>query len=359
MPQSEVTIAKALKSKGYQTGIIGKWHLGHLPEYLPTAHGFDYYFGLPYSNDMLPHNKWPELPLYRNSEVIETAPDQTQLTKRYTEEAIGFITKNKNKPFFLYYPNNFPHVPLYVSNDYAGKTKRGLYGDVVAELDWSVGRIMQTLKDLDLDKNTLVIFTSDNGPWLREGEAGGSAGLLFEGKGSTYEGGMRVPCVVRWPGKIKPGQTCDEPAATMDLLPTLAKLTGAVLPTDRVYDGADMMPLLRGEKKTIRDMVFYYHRDELYAVRKGKWKAHFITHPSYRPDVAPVVHDTAVLHNIEIDPSEKYDVSRAHMDVVKELTAEYKKHKASFKPAPQLVDAIYYKAGEQGKDWWKGKAGVQ
>ncbi|MEX2335683.1 MAG: sulfatase [Fulvivirga sp.] len=195
LPQSEVTIAKALKEKAYKTGIIGKWHLGHLPEYLPSSHGFDYYFGISYSNDMIHarNENFPPLPLYRNNEVIEEGIDQTTLTKRYTEEAVDFIKENKNQPFFLYYPNNFPHVPLFASENFKGKSKRGLYGDVVEELDWSVGEILKTLKELNLDKNTLVVFTSDNGPWLTKKERGGSAGLLFEGKGSAYEGGMRVP----------------------------------------------------------------------------------------------------------------------------------------------------------------------
>ena len=352
LPQTEITIAKALKSKNYQTGIIGKWHLGHLPQFLPPSHGFDYYFGIPYSNDMIPRG-WPPLPIYRNKEVIETNPDQSQLTKRYTEEAIGFIKKNKDKPFFLYYPNNFPHVPLHASKDFKGKSKRGLYGDVVSELDWSVGKILNTLKELKLDKNTLVIFTSDNGPWLLMKQDGGSAGSLFEGKGSAYEGGMRVPAIAWWPGTIKPNQINEALAATMDLFPTILKLVSIELPKDREYDGQDIMPLLKNEKKQVRDIVYYYHRFELYAIRKGPWKAHFITKPSYRKDVPATVHETPILVNIEIDPSEKYDVGKDHPDIVKDLREEYEKRNASVKSAPNLLDSIYWKMGTPPKEWWK------
>ena len=359
LPQTELTIARLLKSVNYTTGVIGKWHLGHLPQYLPASHGFDYYFGIPYSNDMRPENEnggWPALPVYRNTHVIEQGPDQTGLTKRYTDEAVEFIRKNKDKPFFLYYPNNFPHVPLYASKDFSGTSKRGLYGDVVSELDWSVGKVLATLKELKLDKNTLVIFTSDNGPWLTQKENGGSAGLLFEGKGSAYEGGMRVPAIAWWPGTIKEGQISEALATTMDILPTVASLSGASLPTDRAYDGESMLPLFTGQKKQVREMVFYYHRTDLYAVRKGPWKAYFITKPSFKKDIPAVVHDTAVLINIEADPSEKYDVSRQHPDVVKDLTAEYQKFKASVKTSPNLTDSIYWKIGAPPKEWWKGMA---
>jgi len=203
LPASEITIAEALKSAGYSTGIIGKWHLGHLPQYLPAKQGFDYFYGIPYSNDMnsIRNKSNPPLPLYKDSKVIGENPDQSLSTKNYTEEAINFIKRNKTKPFFLYYANHFPHEPLSVSNDFKGKSKRGLYGDVVAELDWSVGQVLKTLREQKLDKNTLVIFTSDNGPTLQHREAGGSAGLLYEGKKTTYEGGMRVPAIAWWPGK--------------------------------------------------------------------------------------------------------------------------------------------------------------
>ncbi len=342
LPQSEITIAEALKSKNYQTGIIGKWHLGHLPQFMPLNNGFDYFFGLPYSNDMLEgtYKNAPPLPLYKNEEIIEQNPDQRLLTKRYTEEVVNFIRKNKEKPFFLYYPNNFPHVPLHASVDFKGKSKRGLYGDVVEELDWSVGQILDLLKELNIEKNTLVLFTSDNGPWLAKKENGGSAGLLFEGKGSAYEGGMRVPAIAWWPGVIKAGQINTAIATTMDLYPTILNLANVPLPEDRVIDGTDLYPLFTGQKEQVRELVFYYNRDQLYAIRKGCWKAHFITKPSYSKE-APVVHDIPVLYNIENDPSEKNNVSKEHPEIIEEIEKEMEKHKATIIPAKSQLDGGY------------------
>lgn len=350
LPLEEVTIPEMLKTKGYSTGIIGKWHLGCLPEFLPIHQGFDYWFGIPYSNDMgkvgvgLGENgrisgnvikqKYVPLPLYRNDKIIETEPDQHYLTQRYTKEAINFIKRNKekNKPFFLYYASNFPHVPLYASPAFEGKSKRGIYGDVVTELDWSIGQVLKTLQDLKIDKNTLVIFTSDNGPWLLLQEYGGSAGLLFEGKNSTYEGGMREPAIAWWPGRIKANVISTALANSMDLLPTFAKLSGANLPKDKILDGTDISDLLFGKKDKVRNMIYYYINQNLYAVRKGAWKAHFTTHPSYSRE-APIPHEPPLLYNIEVDPSEKYDVAKYHPDIVAELTKEYQKQKAIV-PAP-------------------------
>ena len=342
LPQSEITIAKALKTKAYQTGLIGKWHLGHLPQYLPAKHGFDYYFGLPYSNDMLPERlrqpAFPPLPLYKDSKIIETNPDQRTLTGRYTDEALGFIKKNKDRPFFLYYANNFPHVPLYVSDKFKGKSKRGLYGDVMLELDWSVGQILKTLKELKLDENTLVFFCSDNGPWLTKKENGGSAGLLFEGKDSAYEGGMRVPAIAWWPGTIKPNQTSTALATTMDVLPTILNLAKVELPKDRVFDGTNLMPLLTGQKEKVRDVVYYYYQSKLFAIRKGSWKAHFATKPSYTR-VAPVFHNPPLLYNLDQDPSEKFEIGKQHPEVIEELKKEYEKHVAGVVPVPSQLEA--------------------
>ncbi|MGV3502098.1 MAG: sulfatase [Adhaeribacter sp.] len=341
LPQSEITLARALKAKGYQTGIIGKWHLGHLPAFLPPSHGFDFYFGIPYSNDMLPgpNNKVQPLPLYQDKKVLEENPDQSQLTRRYTEQALAFIRKNKDKPFFLYYPNNFPHVPLHASAAYKGKSKRGLYGDVVEELDGSVGQILKTLRELQLDKNTLVIFTSDNGPWLLKKEEGGSAGLLFEGKGAAYEGGMRVPAIAWWPGTIPARQVNPALATTLDLFPTILKLAGAALPSDRVLDGTDLYPLLTGQKKEVREFVYYYNRDKLYAIRKGPWKAHFITKPSYKK-VEPEVHATPLLFNLDQDPGEKFNLNKKHPQVVAAIRQEYERHQASITPVTSHLDAV-------------------
>lgn len=341
LPQSEITIAKALKTRDYQTAIIGKWHLGHLPQFLPMQHGFDQFFGIPYSNDMFgsAYRNAPPLPLYRDGKVVEENPDQGLLTKRYTREAVDFITRNKDKAFFLYYANNAPHVPLFPSDDFKGKNKRGLYGDVVEELDWSVGVILRTLKELQLERNTLVIFASDNGPWIREKQKGGSPGLLFEGKGSSYEGGMRVPAIAWWPGTIQP-QTSAALATTMDLFPTILNLAKAPLPENTVLDGTDLYPLLTGQKKEVRTEVFYYTRDKLYAVRRGPWKAHFITRPSYSRE-APVEHEVPVLFNIEIDPAEKFDVSAGNPEVIAAMKKARDKHQSTLAPVVSQLDGGY------------------
>ncbi len=335
LPSSEVTIAEVLKEKGYQTAIIGKWHLGHLPQFLPAKQGFDYYFGIPYSNDMN-GGKYPPLPLIKNEKTIEENPDQTTLTKRYTDEVINFIKNNRDKPFFLYYPNNFPHVPLFASKGFKGKSKRGLYGDVVEELDWSVGQILKTLKDLKIDNNTLVIFTSDNGPWLTQKEQGGSAGLLFEGKGSSWEGGTRVPMIARWSGVIKPNQTTAALATTMDLLPTIVKFSGAKLPSQEL-DGQDISAILKGEKENVRELVYYYSGTHLYAIRKGLWKAHFTTKSLYSKEPA-APHNPPLLFNLENDPSEKYDVSKKHPEMVEEMKKEFDRHTANMKVGPSNME---------------------
>lgn len=337
LPAAEVTIAAALKTKGYQTGIVGKWHLGHLPSFLPTSRGFDYYFGIPYSNDMIPDNKYhipyPPLPLFKDGKVIEQNPDQALLTKRYAEASTAFIRKNKDKPFFLYYPNHAPHVPLYASAAFRGKSKRGIYGDVVTELDWSVGEIISTLKELKIDDNTFVIFLSDNGPWLTEKEEGGSAGLLTDGKASAYEGGMRVPAIAWWPGTIKAGSVNTSIASSLDLYPTLLHWAGVSLKEQPELDGLNIADLFTGKKEAIRDIMYYYDADRLYAIRKGAWKAHFTTHSGYSPK-APEPHDPPLLYNLEVDPSEKYDQGTAHPELVAAFKELYTKQVTSVKPAP-------------------------
>ncbi len=276
----EKTIADVLKPRGYATAIYGKWHLGHHPKFLPTRHGFDDYFGLPYSNDMWPKHptarNFPPLPLFEKDRVKQTNPDQSQLTTWYTEHAVRFIAANKDRPFFLYVPHNMPHVPLFVSDKFKGKSKKGLYGDVIMEIDWSVGQILDALKKNGLDDKTLVVFTSDNGPWLSYGEHAGSAGPLREGKMTTFEGGVREPCVMRWPGQIPAGRVCHEPLMTIDLLPTLARLAGARLPEHKI-DGLDVWPVIAGEKgaKNPHAAYYFYWNKELQAVRSGKWKLHF------------------------------------------------------------------------------------
>ncbi len=281
---NEMTIAEVLKPKGYATAIFGKWHLGHHPQFLPTRHGFDEYFGLPYSNDMWPNHPqaakgfYPDLPLIENEKVVQLMPDQTQLTTWYTERAVKFIEKNKDKPFFLYLPHTMPHVPLFVSDKFKGKTKQGVFGDVIEEIDWSVGQVLDALKRLKLDNDTLVIFTSDNGPWLSYGDHAGSAKPLREGKGTAFDGGVRVPFVARWPGKIPAEVVNRQPAMTIDLLPTMAKLAGAATPKERI-DGLDIWPLLTKRKASpVHDALYFYWGRELHAVRSGRWKLH-LPHP--------------------------------------------------------------------------------
>ncbi|MBL4837572.1 MAG: sulfatase [Kordiimonadaceae bacterium] len=344
MPEDELTMAEMLKSKGYKTAAVGKWHLGHLPQYLPTAQGFDQYFGIPYSNDMNATGKWtfdffkgePDIskwnvPLMRDTEIVERPAYQYTITKRYTEEAVQFIEDNKSEPFFLYLAHNLPHVPLFASEDFVGKSDAGFYGDVIEEIDWSVGQVLETLKKNNLDENTLVVFTSDNGPWLVFGEHGGSAGLLHDGKGTTFEGGMRVPGIFWWPGKIKPA-VIHATGSTLDIMPSVAALTGGGMPEDRVIDGVDLAPVLFNGEKGEKRAIFYYRRHELFAVRYGDYKAHFITEYSYRKDDAYTVHGTPLLYNVMVDPGEKYNVADKYPDIIAEIRAVAEAHKKSVKP---------------------------
>ncbi len=356
LPAGEVTVAEALKTRGYTTGCIGKWHLGHLPQYLPTSNGFDSYFGIPYSNDMdrvagdpsgasgrkafwEPKTEYWNVPLMRDEEIVERPADQNTITKRYTAEAVTFIKKNKDKPFFLYLAHNLPHVPLFVSKDFRDTSLRGLYGDVVEEIDHGVGLIFDTLRREGLAANTFVVFTSDNGPWLIFDELGGSAGPLREGKGCTFEGGMREPCVMWWPGRIKPGVVNDI-GATMDLYTTIITLAGAKIPSDRVVDGMDLSPALFGTGPSPRKTMFYYRGARLFAVRKGQYKAHFITKSAYGKD-KEVKHDPPLLYHLGHDPGEKYDISKDHPDVIADIQKEVALHMAKLVPGEdQLAKVI-------------------
>jgi arylsulfatase A len=321
---TEKTIADVLKPRGYATAIYGKWHLGHHPPFLPTRHGFDDYFGLPYSNDMRP------LPLMEKESVVQRNPDQSKLTTWYTERAVKFIEKNSDRPFFLYVAHNMPHVPLHVSDKFKGKSKQGLYGDVIMEIDWSVGQILAALKRRGLDEQTLVIFTSDNGPWLSFGNHAGSAGALREGKGTTWDGGQREPCIMRWPGKIPTGAVCREPAMTIDILPTVARLAGANLPEHKI-DGLDIWPLVsaRPGARSPHQAYFFYWGRHLEAVRSGRWKLHFphtyqtlAGRPGgsdgkmvqYRQAQTPMA-----LYDLEKDPGETVNLADEHPDVVERL----------------------------------------
>jgi len=348
---SEITIAKALKGRGYATGCVGKWHLGHLPQYLPTRHGFDSYFGIPYSNDMdsvvepkqrrasffNPKIEYWNPPLMRGEKIFERPANQHTLTKRYTEESVAFIKKNKKRPFFLYLAHNMPHVPLFASEKFSGTSARGLYGDVVEELDWSAGQVLQTLRDEGLAGKTLVIFSSDNGPWLIFDTHGGSAGLLRDGKGSTWEGGMREPGIFWWPGRIKPGVVTQDIACTMDVFTTVLTLAGAPVPKDRVMDGLDLTPLLMGTRPSPRTTMFYYRGTQLYAARKGPFKAHFITRSSYGSD-KPEAHDPPLLFNLNHDPSEKFDVAKNHPDAIEDIRKEVAAHQATMKPGENQIE---------------------
>jgi arylsulfatase A len=345
LPPEEITIARALKSKGYATQAVGKWHLGHYPQNLPTSHGFDGFYGLRWSNDMepargIPKNassnlnpklEWWSCTLMRNDQPIEQATDLSTLTRRYTEEAVRFIQQNKKKPFFLYFAHTYPHVPLFASKAFKQKSGRGLYGDVVEELDWSVGQVLDTLRQQGLAGNTLVFFTSDNGPWLVKDLAGGCAGLLAGGKGSTWEGGMREPGIAWWPGKIKAGVLNRELACSMDLFNTCLSLGGVPIPADRIMDGVDMTPLLLGKGPSQRNVMIYYNGDEIYALRKGPYKAHFTTFSGYGKDL-PEKHEPPLLFHLPNDPGERFNVAADHPEVIAEIEQELARYRSTLVP---------------------------
>jgi arylsulfatase A-like enzyme len=327
----ETTIAEMLKENGYRTGIFGKWHLGDNPEFMPTKQGFDTYFGIPYSGDMWPLHpeqgtvfNFGPLPLYENETIIDTLTDQSSLTTQITERSVEFISKNKDKPFFLYIAHPQPHVPLYVSDKFKGKSSRGLYGDVIMEIDWSVGQVLAALKQYNIDDNTLVIFTSDNGPWLNYGEHSGSALPLREGKGTALEGGQREPCIISYPGKIKPGRIINTPMMAIDILPTVAEITGSKLPKTKI-DGKSVWNIWTGETEQSPHQAyfFYYKVNELHGVRYGKWKLYF-PH-SYRSlngreggkGGLPVAYDNNTIDHIEL-----YDLSK-DISETKNVVAQY------------------------------------
>jgi arylsulfatase A-like enzyme len=314
----EHTIASLLKQRGYATMCVGKWHLGDQPEFLPTQRGFDHYLGLPYSNDM----GRPPLPLVRDTKVIEAPAQQDTLTARYTAEAVRFITASKDRPFFLYFPHTAVHVPLHPGEKFKGKSANGAYGDWVEEVDWSVGRVLDTLHELKLGARTFVLFTSDNGPWLTQGKNGGVAGPLCGGKGSTWEGGMREPTIAWWPGRIAPGATCDAPLSEIDMLPTLVKLAGGAVPTDRKIDGKDIWPLLVGQTKASpHEALFYFNGNKLEAVRSGPWKLAIVPQAGRKAKAEPKTVKFAGprLYNLGSDIGEKADVATEHPKIVKRL----------------------------------------
>ncbi len=334
---SETTLAELCRQKNYATACFGKWHLGDHRQFLPLQHGFDEYFGLPYSNDMWPHHptakNFPDLPLFDGNEIVNPAVTpavQETLTTAYTERAVSFIEKNRERPFFLYVPHSMVHAPLHVSGKFRGKSGAGLYGDVVMEVDWSVGRIVDALRANGLEKDTLVLFTSDNGPWLSYGDHAGSSGPLREGKGTMFEGGCRVPAIFWGPGRVPAGTECREPAMTIDVLPTVARLLGATLPSHKI-DGRDIWPLIAGEPGAVspQEAYYLYYGRELHAIRSGKWKLH-LPH-GYRTlngrkggtGGKPVPYDEArieeSLFDLTTDPGETKDVREANPEVVTRL----------------------------------------
>lgn len=353
----EVLLPEILSKQGYATGMYGKWHLGLPPYFSPLKNGFDEWFGIPYSNDNSKYHpvladSMPPLPLYENNKVIESDPDQTQFTKRITEHCRKFIDDHSEEPFFLYVPHIMPHVPIFASDDFKGKSSAGLYGDVIEELDWSVGQILDSLEQHDLVNNTLVIFSSDNGPFISYGTHAGSAGPLREGKLTAFDGGVRVPTIMRWPGRIPAGRSCSTPLMTIDLLPTICRLVGAPLPSERL-DGVDISEVLRGDDSLQpHEHLAFYSGTELHAVRAGKWKLHFphkyltVIDGERRDDGKPAgygrlkpksITESGVegiasrhgyrveqlpmsLYDLSVDAGEKHDVAAEHPEIVANLS---------------------------------------
>jgi len=357
----EITIAEALRDLGYATGMFGKWHLGDRPRYLPTRHGFDYWFGIPYSNDMMstlpreerraafldPKIEYWDVPLIRSerdaageivTETLEQPADQTTITKRYAEEAVDFIRAHRDVPFFVYVPHSMPHVPLFRAPDFEGHSGAGLYGDVIEEIDWSVGRILDTLEEEGLAENTVVFFSSDNGPWTAFRTQGGLAGPLREGKGMTWEGGMRVPGLFWWPGTIAPDVVTDEIGSTSDLLATFLSLSGGTVPDDRPMDSLDLSPVLLGVGDGPRSEMPFYRGSELHAYRVGNYKAHFITRGEYGLGGERMEHDPPLLYDLSVDAGEQWDIAAAQPAALAEVTARALQHLAGVEVAPSQLD---------------------
>ncbi len=343
IPQKEILLGEALKTAGYRTGMIGKWHLGDYsknPSFNPVRNGFDFYFGVPHSNDMFPY------PLYKNEEMVEAdiGLNQARLTGMYTEEAVNFIRESKDQPFFLHFAHTFPHQPLYASDKFANKSKGGKFGDAVEEIDWSVSRILETLKELGIDDNTMIVFSSDNGPWFE-----GSSGHFRGRKGQSYEGGFHVPMIARWPGQIPAGTECDTPLMNIDIYPTFLSLAGVDLPQDRIIDGRNMMDQLKGNNdESPHDALYFYHFETLEGIRVGDWKYFRQLNRYVWPvplDAASVANKLAekqlgnerwpLLHNLQIDPGESYNVMNAYPDVAKKLAKRMLEWEAKIKD-PQM-----------------------
>lgn len=353
LPLEEVTLAEVLSGMGYETAMLGKWHLGDADAYLPTRHGFARYLGIPYSNDMnlvsgrLRHASsvdeeaeygWWDVPLIRGEAVVERPVDQRSLTMRLTEEAIQIIEDTGSRPLFLYVAHPMPHVPLFASERFLGASERGRYGDVIEEIDWSVGRILEVLRERGLAERTLVIFSSDNGPWLRKQAAGGSAGPLRDGKGGTWEGGYRVPGILWWPERIPAGMVSGEIASQLDIFATAVSLASGDLPEGIELDSVSMEPIWNGDSKSLRQEIYYYRGDELFAIRKGRYKAHFKTWDGYSAE-EPVRHERPLLIDLGKDPGEKWDISERYPEVVREMEEAARAHQLRVKAGtPQFYE---------------------
>jgi arylsulfatase A-like enzyme len=356
IPAGEVTLAEALGAEGYRTMAVGKWHLGHHSPFLPTENGFSSYFGLLYSNDMRPPRTEVPLRLYRNDQALPGEVDQGTLTERYTEEALRFLRESSDRPFFLYLAYTMPHLPLYASERFAGKSRRGLYGDAVETIDWSVGEILRALRENGHDDDTMVLFTSDNGPAISRGLQAGSAGLLRAGKGSSYEGGMREPCIMRWPSRIEPAQVRADVASTLDLFPTVLELAGIAAPPDHRLDGRSIVPLLEGRPLASDHPLYYFKGGFLEAVREGKWKfretaaegtgrAHEAAIAAFLERTrsegrsftsAEVLGAAAIpeLYDLDVDPSETSNVAGEHPEIVDRLRRQMTELARSVVPGP-------------------------
>ncbi len=349
LPDSEITLAELLKKRGYATACIGKWHLGQQSQFLPTRRGFGEFFGTPYSNDEAvspawkqefarrdyrntpqvydPRSEYWDIPLLRNETEIERPVEQSSLTQRYTEEAVKFVEAKAKHPFFLYLAPNMPHVPLFASKEFRGRSPRGIYGDAVEEIDAMVGRLLAVIRRQGLERRTLVIFSSDNGPWLIFGEHGGSAGPLRGGKGTTWEGGHRVPAIFWWPGQVRAGSTIGDIGSTLDVFTTVAKLAGADLPGDRIIDGLDLRAPLFGEGPSLRQTMLFFCGTKICAIRHGQYKAHFSTKPGFDPQLAETIQDPPLLFDLGRDPAEEHNISATYPEIVAamvRLTAEQK-----------------------------------
>lgn len=356
LPSYEITLAEQLKKAGYITAAIGKWHLGHKEEFLPTNNGFDSYFGIPYSNDMDRVDNsmdywefWRQpddsiktdyfnVPLLRDTKIIERPANQNTITKRYSEEAVNFINNINEEPFFLYLAHNLPHIPLFASKDFLGKSKRGLYGDVVEEIDNGVGRIITALRERGLEENTIMVFTSDNGPWLPFENNGGSAGPLRAGKGTTWEGGVREPTIFWGPGYIQKGVVQDL-GSTMDIFSTFSQLAGVAVPSDRIIDGIDLSETLLKVTPSARKSVLYYRGTDLFAARLGDFKVHFITQGAYGAFGERKVHEPPLLFNLAFDAGEHFNIADKHPAIISEIRELVKEHQKNLvKGKDQLVD---------------------